>query len=272
MYKRILVPLDGSRFSEEIIPHAVGLAAIHGTELALLRVVSKAADEDDARAYIDRLAAAHGARGLCLLAPGDVVPTLLKETNREPATLLAMTSRGHSGLAEILLGSVAQRVMRSLKGPVLIYRPTGARHLKHLPIKFGSIVLPLDGSDASEAIASNAAEFARWIRADLEVISVIPPVKMADVGEVSGGEMVSMESGYLRSKANQLAKRCEIRTNWDALRGDPAKAIVDYVSKRQDTILAMTTRREDALEAAILGSVTAYCLRNAGVPILMRLP
>jgi len=272
MYKRILVPLDGSHFSEEIIPHAVGLAAIHGTELVLVRVVDEVSDEDEAAGYVNRLAPAHGAHGLCLLKSGDVAHALLKEANRKPATLLAMTTRGHSGFTEVLLGSVAQRVMRSAKGSILMYHPTGANHAKHLPIRPRSVVLPLDGTPLSEAMTGAAAEFARWINAELEVVSVLNSVRAADVGETSEGEMVSLESGYVRSRANQIGKQYGVQINWEVLHGDAVEAIVDHVADRHDAILAMATRREDALEATLRGSVTAGCLRQAGVPVLVRLP
>ncbi len=271
MYERILVPLDGSRFSEEIIPYAVGLAAIHGTELVLLRVVDEVSEQDEAAGYVNRLAAAHGAQGLCLLKTGDAAHALLEEANRKPGTLLAMTTRGRSGLAEVALGSVAQRVMRGAKAPVLMYRPAGVHKLERLPIRPRSVVLPLDGSALSESMASDAGEFARWIDAELEVVSVIGPVSSADVGESSEGEMVSMESGYVRSRANRIGKQYGVPINWDVLRGDPVKAIVDHVADRHDAILAMATRREDALEVTLQGSVTAGCLRRAGVPILVRL-
>ena len=58
---------------------------------------------------------------------------------------------------------------------------------------------------------------------------------------------------------------------WGA-RIEPAKAIASYVAGRGDTILAMVTRRQSAMETAFLGSVTAGCLRQAGVPGLMRAP
>lgn len=140
MYKRILVPLDGSRFSEEIIPYAAGLAAVHDTELTFLRVVNTASRKDEGAAYVEQLASAWNARSLCVLAPGDVAQAVLKESDHKPITLLAMTSRGHSGLAEALLGSVAQRVMRDAGGPVLMYHPNGRHDPGHLPVQVNHVM------------------------------------------------------------------------------------------------------------------------------------
>ena len=50
------------------------------------------------------------------------------------------------------------------------------------------------------------------------------------------------------------------------------QAIASHVAGRSDTVLAMVTRRQGAVETALLGSVTAGCLRQAGVPVLMRAP
>lgn len=271
MYERIVVPLDGSSFSEEIIPYAKGLAAVHGTELVLVRVVEKESDKVFAADYIDELAATHNAHGLCLVDSAGAALALLEEAGRRPATLLAMTSRGYSGLAEMFLGSVAQRVMRGASEPVLLYRPTGAPDPKPHPVKITSVVLPLDGEAHSEAMGSHAAEFAHWIQAQLEVVSVIGSVTKADLGETSDSEMASMETSYVRSKANELAKRYDVQINWDALHGDPVEAIVSRVAHRRDVIVAMATRRTGPLDAAVLGTVAGGCLRKAGVPVLMRL-
>ena len=87
-----------------------------------------------------------------------------------------------------------------------------------------------------------------------------------------GGELAALESGYVRAKATELGRSHGVPINWDVLHGEPAKAIASYVAGRGDTILAMVTRRQSAMETAFLGSVTAGCLRQAGVPVLMRAP
>lgn len=273
MFDRILVPLDGSRFSEEMIPHAAGLAGVHGTPLALLRVYDQDAERDEASAYVERLAAAHGARGLAVLARGDVAEAVLSEAGSTPATLVALTSRGRSGLLEAVLGSVAQRIVRGTNGPVLVYHPTGSSAPATDPVRVRRVVLPLDGSDLSEAMGAQAAQFAHWLGAELEVVRAVDIDAGLGAGVApGGGEQVALESGYVRSRANLYAREHGVRVNWDVLHGDPAQAISSYVSGQRDTILAMLTRRQAALEAAFLGSVTAACLRKAGVPILMRLP
>jgi nucleotide-binding universal stress UspA family protein len=272
MYKRILVPLDGSLFSEEVIPYAAGLASVHGTELALLRIVDKASEEEDAKDYIDSMASTHGATGLCVMDTGDAASAILREAGTKPGTLLAMTSRGHSGLMELMLGSVARRVVRGAGGPVLVYHPTGAGRPARAPIKLRSVVVPLDGSAVPEALAHDAARFALWADAGLEIVSAVDPGDASKVGETLDSEIPMLESGYVHSQAAELTRRHGLSVDWEVLHGEPVEAITDHVADRSDVILAMVTRRKDALEAALLGSVTSGCLRKAGVPILMRVP
>lgn len=273
MYDRILVPLDGSRFSEEMIPYAQGLSAASGAPLVLLRLVTKASDQDEATSYVQGLAQEHGAQGLCSMASGDVADAILEQAGRVPGTLVAMTSHGRSGLMEAMLGSVALRVMRGGGGaPVLVYRPTGGGTPADAPIKINRVVLPLDGTELSEAMAPQAAELARRLDAELMVVVVIDP-KATKSGDIPVSAMMKgLETGYVRSNARDFATRYGVRVNWEVLYGDPAEAIVNFLAGRHDTLLAMATRGRQALEAALLGSVTAGCLRRAGVPVLMRQP
>ncbi|MBS0304649.1 MAG: universal stress protein [Proteobacteria bacterium] len=268
MYDRILVPLDGSNFSEEVIPYAEGLAAVHGTALALLRVVDKESERDEATRYAEHLAAAHGASGHCAVAAGHIADAILEEARRVPRTLIAMTSNGRSGLMEAMLGSVAMSLVRGGGAPVLVYRPTG-RMPDDTPVKVRSVVLPLDGSDLSEAMIPDAAALAKWIGAEVLVVSVIDPRARADAGVATSDVL---ESSYVRSMADKIAAQHGARVNWEVLHGEPADAISAFTVGRRDAVLAMMTHGRRALESAFLGSVTSGCLRRAGVPVLMRAP
>lgn len=268
MYDRILVPVDGSKFSEEMLPHAAGLAGAHGIPLTLLRIVEKDDERPDAEAYAMALASPLGAQSLCVVARGDVADAIAEEARRVPGTLVAMTSHGRSGLMEAMLGSVAQRLIRS-GGAALIYRPSGAGGQVSAPIRVTRVMLPLDGTPVSEAMAPQAAELAKWLDAELMVVGVIEPAAHAEAGVVPGDVM---ESSYVRSMAERYAAQHGVRVSWDVLYGEPAQAIAEFIKGRKDVILAMATHGRKGLEAARLGSVTAGCLRKSGVPVLVRMP
>ncbi|MGH8764279.1 MAG: universal stress protein, partial [Burkholderiales bacterium] len=212
MYERILVPLDGAKYSEEMLPHAAGLARVHGTTLTLMRVAEKESGRREAETYASSLAGRFAAQSLCVIGHGDVADAVVEEARRVPGTLVAMTSHGRSGLMEVMLGSVALRVVRSAGMPVLVYRPSAADGKASAPGKVARIVLPLDGTPIAEAMAPPAAELAKWLDAELLVISVLDPSTRVDAG-IPPSDVV--ESSFVHAKARELGAKYGVRVSWE---------------------------------------------------------
>jgi len=148
MYKRALVPLDGSELAETIIPFLVEIAGPLDMSVALLRVVEPVpptvieasrhvevenveARLKDAEEYLAPLAATLRARGVgvtCLVRRGQPVSDEIVAAAREAgADLIAMTTHGRSGLGRLLFGSVAEAVLRQAHLPVFLLRQTEAQ-------------------------------------------------------------------------------------------------------------------------------------------------
>lgn len=144
MYKKILVPLDGSKTAEGVLPHAKALAYSEGAELILLTVASNPIDfvfsdpgvatreiaeqQSRSKKYIAEIEAqlkAAGFRVSTLLREGAVADTILRTAEETQADVIAMSTHGRTGPARWLLGSVADRVVRSSKIPVLLIRAKG---------------------------------------------------------------------------------------------------------------------------------------------------
>jgi nucleotide-binding universal stress UspA family protein len=268
MYSRILVPVDGSTFSEQLTAPASKLAKATGAALALLRVVDKAEELEPASQYIDGLAASLGAQGICTVAPAaGVAAAVCEEARRVPGTLVAICSHGRSGAMRAIFGSVALEVLRGLGEPLVVFRPD-TEHAA-IPSRVGRVVLPLDGGPTSESIAPQAAAFAKWLGAKIVVVSVIDPSLNIDQ-VVAGGDV--RESNYVQAQARQIADRYGVEVGWEVLHGDPKTAIPQFVRSHGDAMLAMTTHGRTGFGSVVSGSVMAQCLRDAGVPIFTRLP
>ena len=141
MYTRILVPLDGSTLGEAILPHARDLAQGCGAELVLLRVAfapifpgtepvdAQAAAIQEAETYVETVAKVLRDRGLKVEAKvryGDPVNEILDHVTWGHIDLIAMATHGRTGLTRLVLGSVAERVLRRTFVPVLLVRaPAG---------------------------------------------------------------------------------------------------------------------------------------------------
>lgn len=148
-FRRVLAPLDGSPLAESILEHAAGLLRIHpGAELVLLAVVppvvssggwptaavgavsderaAKAA-QDAARAYLEEVARRLGSDGLRIRTRVDVAanvaPAILAAAADESADLVALATHGRSGLGRIALGSVADKLVRGNRTPILLFHP-----------------------------------------------------------------------------------------------------------------------------------------------------
>lgn len=138
-FRRILVPVDGSDLSDEILPLAASFAEQHGAAIVLLRVkdlpvgdyaapavlIAQRLDDVDA-SLADRRAPLEE-RGLKVevrSALGDPATEILDVVERESIDLVAMTTHGATGLDRWLFGSVAEHVLRVCPAPVLVKRST----------------------------------------------------------------------------------------------------------------------------------------------------
>lgn len=134
-FRRVLVPLDGSRLSEQVLPHVERLASAYGSEVQLLRVepyqvtfapAPVAEPSWDPRALEQSLepAVARLARaGLTVRAAsahGVVAAEILRAA--QGSDLVAMTTHGRGGLSRWWFGSVAEQVVRHCTTPLLVVR------------------------------------------------------------------------------------------------------------------------------------------------------
>ena len=147
----ILIPLDGSELSEQIIERALALGTLTGARYTLMQVVmpvgaypmfdsvpiappvatSELELRASAEAYLARIAERLRARGFTvatsvLLQP-QFAPGILEQALADDVDLIAMATHGRTGLKRLALGSVADKVLRSAFVPLLLLRPLAAR-------------------------------------------------------------------------------------------------------------------------------------------------
>jgi nucleotide-binding universal stress UspA family protein len=142
MYKKILVPLDGSKTAEAVLPHAKALAYSEGAEIVLLNVAANPAmefafadpgiaaravseEEGAAKVYmadVEKQLKADGFRARTYLRDGGAAEVILDVAKEIGADVIAMSTHGRTGPSRWLMGSVAERVVRNSKHPVLLIR------------------------------------------------------------------------------------------------------------------------------------------------------
>jgi nucleotide-binding universal stress UspA family protein len=145
---RIIIPLDGSPLAERIIPAAVQLGKAAGAEYALVLVLEAVeniealakrkiqvpggwfpeATQAKAELYVEQVA--HRMRGhSCIVHPkvilhGSAAGAILDYAQTNSHAVIALATHGRSGLKRLMLGSVADKIIRGATVPVLIYRPS----------------------------------------------------------------------------------------------------------------------------------------------------
>jgi nucleotide-binding universal stress UspA family protein len=221
MFKRILVPLDGSELAERALPVAAQIARAAGGSLLLFGVVPTPVEYGvyfvpassygwgeeqgvlkEMSAYLQQTA------NLPLLAgvPVEtqaiaeaVAPAILTAERTFRADLVVMSSHGYTGVRRWVLGSVAQKVARHSSVPVLVLRADGTPLTLDQPPR---VLVPLDGSALAEAAIEPAIQLAAafsWIVPGevclLRAITV-PPVS----GRFRGGAYIDYERAVIAEK------------------------------------------------------------------------
>lgn len=133
--KRILVPVDFSTCSNKALQYALPFARQFKADVVLLHVVvpHPAVPElgpvdmeamSDGRAELDTLTEKVRARNRCtaLLRVGDPAREIVEAARESGADLIILSTHGRTGLAHVLLGSTAERVVRHARCPVLVVR------------------------------------------------------------------------------------------------------------------------------------------------------
>lgn len=278
MFKKILIPLDGSRNAERAIEWLEHYSKVADAEAVLVRVVEGAFQPHmgsgglaaqllrrEAREYLDGWESRLRKRGVAvttLLAAGAVAVAILRAAEVEGCDLIVMTTQGGSKVARWLVGGTTERVMRRAAIPVLI-----AQSHVSLPeqARVKKILVPLDGSPLAEAILPWAEALARFHQGEVTFFHVKP----------AEGEFVSTRyRRTLEELSARMEKTCGewaargIAASFRLEEGDAADEILKIANKHFD-LIATTTNGFGGLSRWVLGSVAEKVLHHAEVPVFV---
>ncbi len=300
MYRSILLPLDGSTFAEEALPLAARLARDADVDLHLVHVIRGAPDVDfktpgedlawrtevreAASAALGERAARLRRSGVLARAEvreGRVVDALLESAKEHGAELVVLTTHGAGGFRRWWLGSVADALLRKGDVPILLVRPwddTGERPAGEP--RFRTILVPLDGSPASEAVLRHARWLAEVNGARLVLVRVIP--SPLEVGTLYGIPSVRLEGeahrgqreaalAYLEEVASRISGdtggegRPELRV---VEASSAAEGVLEAARTLGADLIALSTSGRSGFGRTVIGSVADKVIRGAAVPVL----
>ncbi len=311
MFKRILIPLDGSTRAESAIPVAARIARAYGASITLLRVVETPveygshptppasyakeainADLAEATSYLETVAKAEELAGIEVATKalfGAVAPTIIAAAKINHSSLVVMCSHGYTGFKRWMLGSVADHIARHSTTPVLILResaPVPAIAAKQ-PVR---ALVALDGSPLSEAVFEPVAYLVSALAASTSQQGELHLLRVVDLPFGSGklksqtyidsktrDEAIKVAQDYLETlsahlKMGGLANLdIAVKTKVES-DPDVAEAIIKQTEDGPVDLIAMATHGRGGMRHFVMGSVTERVLHHSKLPLLIVRP
>ncbi len=310
MYKRILVPLDGSARAERAIHVAARIARAFGSSVILMRVatapvdtgkyssasgyVEETVDSDlsGVTSYLENIAGSEELAGInteVKTFTGGVAPAILSAAQSFHANLIVLCSHGYTGFKRWTLGSVADKVTRHSPIPVFVLREGGPlpATAEHQPVR---ALVAVDGSSLSEAVLEPAAYLAAALAEATSQQGALHLLRVVDLPTTAGKfksdahidtgtkEQVKHEDEeYLdtlvhRISAGDLAHLDLAITTSVEADPDVAEAIVKKSEQDKFDFIAIATHGRGGVQKWALGSVAGRVLHATTLPLLIMRP
>jgi nucleotide-binding universal stress UspA family protein len=288
---KILFPTDFSNASTAALGHAVMLAENFSAELTLLHVaideghsrqahfpeLEKAGSELQQLAE-EQIAELTGTREASRLTVRRVVrqnPEPVQEIAKyaadEKFDLMVMGTHGRTGVAHLLMGSIAESLVRSAPCPVLTVREHMAKDEVSPYLK---ILVPVDFSQHAEKALKYGIALAENFEASLHVLHVMDqPVQPTHYQ--LGDNLLTMLQPDLESRTREVLQQLlerlapkELEYSTDYVFGRAYAEIVSYAKQIDADLIVLGTHGLSGLQQFFLGSTAAKVVRHAPCPVL----
>jgi nucleotide-binding universal stress UspA family protein len=292
MYRRILMPLDGSALAEQVLPLAKMFAARFQAAVVLFQAIPTVreplraegevfpADEQmelmrwQAREYLLKISkdfAVDQITTTCEVRVGAPAPAMLEFAEGAGIDLIAMTTHGRTGLLRWVYGSIADKVLHGAHVPLLLLR---AREEPVAPKPLTRLLVPLDGSALAEEALAPARQIAAAFGAEVLLLRVwgVPavgydnlPVPVFDELEQAAR---AIAQSYVALVSSQLQAQ-GVRVTGETQSGAAAEGILEMVQRAEASLIVMSTHGRSGLSRWVMGIVAESVLRAAPVPVLL---
>lgn len=294
MYKRILVPLDGSRLAEVALPYAEELAGRLGSEITLLTVLQPSGTPPEiqhdnlyqsylqnitqtTRREAEKYIMTPGERAEInsVLLIGEPAEQIVDYASKQDFSLILMATHGRSGIRRWTLGSVADRVARATDRPIALIRAKGARADVREKSILRKALVPLDGSKEAETVLPYVEELVTRLKAQVITLRVLVTEDFTFYTTEQLEQFKSRRSqakSYIEKVAARLRdKGIDAKAEFmEALgRLDASEVIIDRTDKLQADVVAMSTHGRSGIGRWALGSVADKVLREGNTPLLL---
>jgi nucleotide-binding universal stress UspA family protein len=297
--ERILCAVDLSECSRTALIHALALSRWYRARLTVLHVfrqvttveataaglgmgayapvglatIPRAEVETQVQAFVAGVPGTADV-DVAIVEAGNVRETILAQAQALRADLLVLGSHGLTGLQRLMLGSIAESVLRHAPIPVLIVPP----HAPAVPesgVPFKRIVCAVDFEADSYPAVHHALNLAQESDSELTLLHVL----QVPVPRRVAGEAVPLDVDAARQTLAQLARKrldalvpdearayCSVHA--EVTEGRPADEILRFARDRSADLVIMGVRGRDALDVALFGSQTRTVVHEVQCPVL----
>ncbi|HEY5595831.1 MAG TPA: universal stress protein [Candidatus Bipolaricaulota bacterium] len=287
MFKKALVPLDGSTAAESVLTYASHLAQALDIPLVALATAGSYAPPQgstssapNAQAYLqEAVKRCVGARAKVesLVGAGRPAEDIIRVAEQQGCGLIAMAARGEGQADRGLLSDVTMKLLYSSPLPLLVVNPDKvAQHVK-AGLSACHLVAPMDGSPFGETVLPYVEHLAQRLSTQVSLVrtveSVHPTAYMVEPTMATAMVQVGIDldqeaADYLQRIAEEL-KREKVSTQTKVLKGAPAQSIVQWTSKLPLHMIVMSTHGHSALARWFIGSVTEATVRTSEDMVLI---
>lgn len=294
--RRIVVPLDGSAFAESALPLAAAIAHRRGARLDLVTVhrpfpvsdlsLAAAAELEaqiraEEQAHLTKQAARVGSnykvRVTSTLLDGELVLALGAYIATEPTELVVLSTHGRGGVRRLVLGSIADRLVRELHVPLLLVRPSAPMPTIP-PSEPSHVLVPLDGSPLAESVIDQVVALFPPANTVLQLVHTVVPLELLTVplglplppmhSEAMTHNLLAAQR-YVHGVAVRLRHQGFKVHSEVVTHRSPATAILEYAREYHSQMIAIATRGLGGFDRLMLGSVADKVVRGAETPVLV---
>lgn len=289
-FQNILVPIDFSEFSSNVLNYAIGLAEKFHSNLILLHAVVLFEDdvneeerleeyeewvrkrEKNINAHMKKNELRVNQKGISvdsvILRSISAADAILEYLNDHSCDLIIMGTHGRTGLKHIFLGSVAEKIVRLSPIPVL------SVHRSVQDFRIENIIAPIDFSIYSKNAADYAISIAENFKAQVNFIHVIEKEihpsfyasGVESIFQIDTGlqdRVIQNMQGFLEEQLNS-----DIKPRFMVKEGRAHREIVEYAKEEKADLIVISTHGLTGLEYLLLGSTTEKVVRWASCPVL----
>jgi nucleotide-binding universal stress UspA family protein len=275
VFKKLLVPLDGTPQSAAALPLARTIADAADATLLLLRVTEEADRSGEPERYLDVIARELPGRHVETIVrrgrAADAIVAIARDLN---ADAIVMATHGRVGVERMVSGSVSERVVTHSPVPVALVRPGGKR-VTHVR----TLLVPTDGTAGAALALGTAIGLARATGARLVLVEAIEPIPLWVYGSDYGAaptyidpdwedEAVSAAETYIRGLVSRL-QSAGVKAEGHAVKGKAVATIEAVADEADADLIVMSSHAHTGPARTLVGSTADALVRTAKRPVLL---